>query len=168
MQQFSDFESECNFNGLPEAWCGTGLGLMGACLEYLITLGLDFVADSLSQLRSVVAFSVSVSLNRCFFTCPFFCNTEYSRGQTWVHKHEENVSTNIQWMPTFTIGCSFLVVLRSTEEWMPLSNNMGSIDLRKICNKILIFKTNKSHRTFSMGPTCSVCHRCLCSPSKMK
>lgn len=43
--------------------------MTGACLLYLVTFGLVFLFDSISQLTSDVTKSVSVSLNRCFFTC---------------------------------------------------------------------------------------------------
>lgn len=60
-------------------WGDTALGLMGGCLEYFVTLGLDFLLDSLSQLSSVVALSVSVSLKRCFVTCRF----SFSLDRRW-------------------------------------------------------------------------------------
>lgn len=43
------------FYDLHEVRGDTPLGLTGACLVYLLTLGLGFLLDSLSQLTSVMA-----------------------------------------------------------------------------------------------------------------
>lgn len=45
----------CGFQGLHEVLVVTALGLTGAGLEYLVTFGLGFLLDSLSQLTSDVA-----------------------------------------------------------------------------------------------------------------
>lgn len=50
-----------------------GLDLTAGCLLYLVTFGLVFFLDFVSQLTSDVEKSVPVSLNRCFFTFRLPC-----------------------------------------------------------------------------------------------
>lgn len=51
-----------------------GFDLTAMSLLYLIISGFAFFLDSVSQLSSDVTESVSVSLNRCFFTHRLPCN----------------------------------------------------------------------------------------------
>lgn len=73
--------------GLPEVLAVTALGLMGASLEYLTT-SLGFLLDSLSQLTSDMSMSMSVSLNKCFLACCFFCKTKGRQRLNRTRKKE--------------------------------------------------------------------------------